>query len=413
MTGGLRAVFWFFGIIIFALITVAGLAWLAAAIVADSLPPMLVSVLHTRATDLEKFGYTGGYLQFLLGVTVTILIAAISGLASLVFHNYNQTKDDIGILEFIERITTPISDEMRSIVHGFREMVSQGNDLRKRIEDIVEHSLGEYPDDIVSDHRPASPAEAQPSDWLKTMLDKVEQDPKATEALKNLNATIEEFRDSYENIMSYPYSRMVLKHRLDELGTMGRSPLFYLSKIVPPAHRSRLGLDGAVDDPRFVLDLLGRFVNLTVGVDFVRAVVELQNPYTIEFTGYMIYAPWIDFGAPYPKDRTGQRDISGYVVNWGAAALLSLYDFLPRTNNFQKAFEDLFGKRSRLWIKYVRQIHPDPDRFAPVEFGKSIRAEMMDVELPRLVLVRFTDGTLEWYDPKEHGALKEGHLPWL
>ena len=366
---------------------------------------------HTQATPhIDQLGNAGQFFSLIFGIPLAF-ITLLLGIAG-VWH-FNSSRDEVEILRFFEeKILTPLGIHLQRITDEVQSLMGAANACRgmthENIERFIErtHQSDLYMEDIVAS------VDGEDRDvWDRAVV----------EIRNHIDVWVRE----YLNMLSHTYETALASDRIDELlAEEFGTPVQYLRTVVPRELHRRIWLehhdmdlgDGAVgavdavqarvrrsfaDDPRELCRDLARLAELSTVNDAVIGVSSASpdGQTTVEYLGALLGVNYLELAEP---KVAGDTKIKGYWVNFGAAILLTLFQYLPERGSLYRSFARTYGTRSSLSLRFLATSGPEPRQFLSDGVYQSLAAQFGHWQ--RLVIVE-TDGGRTWYDRNRHGPI--------
>jgi hypothetical protein len=371
-----------------------------------------------HAPTVQDFGSAGEYFGLVIGVPLGLLATLIAAMASIFFAHYTLSKDEVAILSFVEELMRPMSAGIKEMVNAFVVLLRAGNNsmhLTRVIRDEVDTSSGAKTSDLMT----------------KEQLESFQ--PQIQDNITAIRSALDAWTREYEVMISTMFGSLFAHEAIaaalsSEQGTANS----YLRSVIPESLQDSLDLLGSTgadetshggrqskqsvrdpaaysNDVRHVLSYLSHYhvVSFDDALEwFVRAAILLPSDYTtIEFMGAAIYAPTFLLEKPLRGPRG--LIIRGYMVNIGAAQLMTLYQYIPNRQCIQSALIKIFENRSKAAEQFMELAAPTARDFVSFRTDDSIRWQFRRPERMIVVFVEQPDKNWvgETYDKSRHGPI--------
>jgi hypothetical protein len=378
---------------------------------------------HIREVPrLGDLASAGQFFSLVFGIPlafITLLLGVIGA------WHFSSSRDEVEILRFYEeKILTPFGERLQKVTARVQELIQSTNICR----DVCNEVWKRY----VNACGPNQPTPSGFSKWLSP-----EDRSKLLEAVGNIIEPIHVWADNYQAVLTRTYETALAFDRIDQLlaGENGTA-IAYLCANLPPLLQGelviehtpmtlqckpagRLCLDGNTntrshaDDPYFLCQRLLWLAEHSDEIDaeFADVFGAPGGQTTVEYLGALLYGRTFDLVEPLSRPQMGDVKIKGYIINLGAAIVLTLFQYLPTRKSLCRSFAKTYGTRSGVSQRFVLSSGPEPAQFLSASVYQSLVSQLGHWE--RLLLVRTTAG-LECYEPERHGPIAaEGYSKFL
>jgi hypothetical protein len=333
--------------------------------------------------SVVDYSNAGQYLNFVIGLPLAAAVALIGAFVSFQVGHFTNTKDDVAILEFIDRISTSTFQGQRNIATTLTTIQACGDRVIKAVESVVKQEM----QDLTADNF------EQKIETIWTSLEPTQQ-----EAFDEIQRQLTGLAQMHDRLSSQMHSALFLRDH--ERATAANWPVGRLQRILSDSSQAeRIPI---LHGHEMICDLLTLTADRT-GLDLVRAYLySPAPPPSIEFIGAVLCSPLVKLeDGPHLSDG-GQ--ITGYTVNIGAAYLATLYQSLPDKSEMLSSLNNILDRVPRAAKKYLDAAGPCITTFASSDVVKEINAIQAN---PCRLIVLQTEDTEIIYDPEVHGDVRD------
>lgn len=390
------------------------------------LEPMALQFASSHIPKLS-LSDVANLFNFTYGLPVAVVGAILGALATIVAGVFALRQGDVDILVFIESKTSPAISLYRQLVDAIGALNACGNDARRLGAQLYRQ--------IENEGGPASSALARllveaPDDFddIDRALDYIAtlEDQTHVNLLAGVFLHIREVRQSLSNVADifeaiekdfYAsfFSRRQMEAEREKPPSQPRRtpaharqrPMSYLRSNTPS---DQVSPDQLLDDlPSLAKELRYRASTNDLFAPARASAFAPGDASTIDYLGLVLAPVFLDLRFPKRFEHQGQTGtIFGYVINLGAAQLLSVAKAVPQKDTIETAFREIFPNRSRVAMNFLRKLLPERSALGPPYILGSIDPEFED--LRKLILVdELWDGqrNVVFHDPAKHGPLPQ------
>ncbi|HVZ90765.1 MAG TPA: hypothetical protein VG843_03860 [Rhizomicrobium sp.] len=362
---------------LFYVLTAALLILLLAGIIVFFLRNGTDALVARYARNLPDYSSAAQYLNFLIGIPLTLVTTLMGLFVSYLFGQYTRTKDEVAILRYVDDVSQPVFAALSGIANAFLDLHHCAGLSKDAVEGLAKAS------GAVADDAGAEKVAQEFASRQGRIIDRF------AENLGNL-------RQSYEQLTSSMHGASFLHAKFRRIEA--HTPIAYLHGKLPANFVER----NLADRLTTILDRLQHWHELTTAEDFVRAYVFLPERFWgIEFDGAAIFSPMLSLAAPI--ERKGVF-IKGYLINVGAAYLATLYQSMPDRDAMIESFHALLTNKTTIAKKFLRGAGPILSDLALPYINKSVQELIRHPN--RLIIVQTANGPVH-YDPIAYGDIPQ------
>jgi hypothetical protein len=378
--------------------------------------PGWAKVHGAEAPKLGDLASAGQFFSLVFGIPLAFTTLCV-GLASI--WHFSSTRDEVEILRFYEeKIVTPYGRRLQRVMTQVQQIVAGANLARAVCSDIWDRFVTQHPDGNVGATDFAS--------WFSES-DKQAVVDAMTKA--KFEETFAAWKQHYLELLTETFeSALAIERMRQVLADKNGTPMIYLRRCLPEKIQNILGIANKemtlacapagrlcsapqtgrnpADDPYELFGLIQFLAANVEPMDLVYADV-FQPPdgqTTVEWVGALLGQASFRLKAPLAVTSMNGASITGYTVNLGAAAFLTLFQYLPDRKSLCQSFANVYGTKSGLTRRFLAASGPEPAVFTSTAAYQSLAAQIGHWE--RLLLIHTTEG-VECYDPDRHGTIPD------
>jgi hypothetical protein len=346
----------------------------------------LMAAIYIQANhnDLDAQSSAGQYLNFIVGIPLTLLAALIGAWISYQIAQFNKSKDDFSILDFVDKVSSPVVEAQSRIIATI-EVVADAATLMK--------------EDVEAAFRKVSQTAPHQSTVEKLSVIEQELAEPIADNLARIGNSLTVIGTQYTNLSLRMHSAMFLKERRKRIEST--SPLVHLKRTLPDS-------TAYIYSTSTIPSMVERLIWLhsqTTSRDLTRAYLFLPDQFTcIELSGMVLFSPY--FALTTPITLHDGRIVIGYTVNVGAAFLTTLYASLPDKDDMLCSFRDLMEVPA-VAMRYLEKAGPSVHELALPNIDQAMAAILDD---PNRLIVLQTRNDAFFYNPAEHGDIRRWEL---
>lgn len=340
----------------------------------------------------DGLGDAGEYLNLKYGVPVAFLGAVVGLFIAAVGYLFTSQQNEIEILRFVEEKTLKANEKYLALRSVLERFMITGNGIRAAI-----YKRMQVQTDAKATDEEKAQAQAEYDAAVEGLVNSFKQ-----VVTSSSGADQDEAPPSLTQVAAQIQSDSYTAYFVREQKESSKGPLAFLRQHLPADHLE--GLKSQTSSDLYdVVRCISLFASSMTKADIMNGY--LLTPYntsTVDLLGAAMAMPGIAAEAD-TKDRDG-RTIVGYRINLGAAYILEIVDLLPDCESIVSAFNNIFGHRSEVASKFLKEAGPDRQRLASRYWLESFEPQFDNFN--RLIVVYLKDVPNEFYDPERHGALK-------
>lgn len=340
----------------------------------------------------DDLGQAGEYLNLIYGVPVAFMGAAVAVVIAVLGYLFTTQQNEIEILRFVEEKTLLANEKYLALRGVLERFMLTGNGIRRQLNKLAHVQMSKSATEeekarAQADYDAAVEGLLESFRHIVTSPDGVDFDP-AKASLTQVAARIQS--DSYT------------AYFVREQKAASEGALAYLRQQLPEEYVEEVK-NATSSDLYDVVNSVSFYASNMTKDDIKKAYLFTPlSTSTVDLLGaaIVIFSLRAEAGV---TDVQG-RAIRGYRINLGAAYILEIIELLPDCESIVSAFNKIFGHRSDVASKFLKEAGPDRQRLASRFWLESFEPQFAN--LNRLIIVDLENAPNEYYDPERHGALK-------
>lgn len=346
------------------------------------------------ASNVSNLGALADYLNYSWGLGIALTTAVLGGLVTLIVGIAATRQGETDNLRFVEEKIGDVFAFVIVLVETLQAFVTGGN-LAKR--DVRSFLNRDDAGELVPEFFGGS-TQSQAVQRFRATLDTYAEE---------MNNVSNRLQLSLFNSRDDLFIPQVLNHQVQSV--LGKQdPLRRLSDTLP--ERLQIGEDLLTSDRFELFENIQYFAAQTKPEHFVSAYLRMPTAFlTVDYVGHVLYNQYSPAHSQSVQAIGGHR-VTGASINFGAAYLTHVFAVIPNAQSILMPFQKLFGGRSQLVQRLLRQVDVDATSLASRFWLESMELSLKQPD--RLLILHLESGeSLFWGDCKADVDLEQVFFP--